>query len=266
MSNSPSSILLFGCGNMGRAMLNGWLRGGQDAQRFTVVDPSDQSLPEGVRHVRDAGDLHAQFDVIILAIKPQMLNELAPTIRPLLSKDAVLISVLAGSRTETLSHLFTGTRIMRMMPNLAAAIGKSPLGLFSNDLDSADRTAIAAFLAPLGTALWLSDETQMDAVTALAGSGPAFVYRYIDALAAAGTELGLPENDALSLAKAVVEGASLLAMQSPYSPKELAAQVTSPGGTTAAGLAVLDEEDALKKLIEHTLRAARDRGIELSKG
>ena len=120
-------------------------------------------------------------------------------------------------------------------------------------------------MAPLGTPEWLADEGQLDAVTALAGSGPAFVYRFIDGLAAAGAELGLQPDQARRLALAMVEGASALAAASPDSPAELARKVTSPGGTTAAGLAVLDKDEALARLVEATLRAARDRGAELAR-
>ncbi len=152
------------------------------------------------------------------------------------------------------------------MPNLAAAIGKSPLGLFSQMLDSDGSRQLESMLAALGKTIWLSEEAQMDAVTALAGSGPAFVYRFIDALAAGGVATGLPNDVAAKLALAMVEGAAELAAMSDETPAELAARVTSPGGTTAAGLAVLNHNDALQKLVAETLTAARDRGAELAKG
>jgi pyrroline-5-carboxylate reductase len=150
------------------------------------------------------------------------------------------------------------------MPNLAAGIGKSPLGLFARGLDDAGRVDLEALLAPLGICEWLAREDQLDAVTALAGSGPAFVYRFIAALAESGAELGLEPAQAQRLALAMVEGAASLAATSNAAPAELARRVTSPGGTTAAGLAVLDEDTALARLIAATLRAARDRGAELA--
>jgi len=150
------------------------------------------------------------------------------------------------------------------MPNLAAAIGKSPMGLFAAGLDESARHDVTALLAPLGQPEWLAREDQLDAVTALAGSGPAFVYRLIAALAEGGAELGLEPGQADRLARAMVEGAATLAAGSPESPAELARRVTSPGGTTAAGLAVLDRDQALARLIAETLRAARDRGAELA--
>ena len=259
-------LLIIGCGNMGSAMLRGWLAGGVSPERITVVDPVASQLPEGVHLHRSASDLNRTFDVILLGIKPQTLSPLAPEIAATLSPGALVISILAGAQTHTLATHFPAAQIVRLMPNLAAAIGKSPLGLFSNDMDADARRRLDAALAPLGTPIWIDDEGQMDAVTALAGSGPAFVYRVIDALAQGGIAAGLPENVAAKLALSMTEGAALLATGSPASPAELAKRVTSPGGTTAAGLSVLDNADALQNLISETLRAARDRGAALAKG
>lgn len=264
MPTLPSQILIFGCGNMGGAMLRGWIAGGIEPSCFVVVDPVANSLPEGVAVHRSASDITRSFDTVLLGIKPQMIGELAPDIAALLKPEALLISILAGTETATLSGHFPAAKIVRLMPNLAAAIGKSPLGLWSPHVDERARMRLEETLAPLGTPIWLTSETQMNAVTALAGSGPAFVYRFIEALAAGGTNLGLPPATAAQLALAMVEGAALLAAQSNESPDELAARVTSPGGTTAAGLAVLDEAGALTQLIEATLRAASERGAELA--
>ena len=176
----------------------------------------------------------------------------------------MVISILAGTEAATLSGYFPAAKIVRLMPNLAAAIGKSPLGLWSAHLDDSGRSELDEMLASLGTPVWLTSEDQMNVVTALAGSGPAFVYRFIDALAAGGANLGLPPATAARLALAMVEGAALLATASDEAPAELAARVTSSGGTTAAGLAVLDDDAALANLIEATLRAASERGAELA--
>jgi pyrroline-5-carboxylate reductase len=259
-----NSILIFGCGNMGGAMLAGWLRGGLDPARFTVVDPYLESVPAGVTLLREAPA--GQFGTVILGIKPQMLDEAAPVLAPLAGPGAVLVSMLAGVELASLAaRLPDAGALVRVMPNLAVAIGKSPIALFGQGLDEAQRGALDGLMAPLGTPEWLADEGQLDAVTALAGSGPAFVYRFIDALAAAGAELGLEPDQAQRLALAMVEGASALAASSPDSPADLARKVTSPGGTTAAGLAVLDADQAMARLIEATLRAARDRGAELAR-
>lgn len=263
MSGNFPKILIFGCGNMGGAMLRGWLAAGVAPESFTVIDPVASGLPDGITLHRSAEELNTQFDTVLLGIKPQMLASLAPDITGLLVPGALLVSILAGTRTDTLASHFPDARIVRAMPNLAAAIGKSPLGLFS-ELDAA-RSEAEMLLSALGTPIWLAEEAQMDAVTALAGSGPAFVYRFIDALAQGGMAAGLPADVAARLALSMVEGAALLATGSDESPAELAARVTSPGGTTAAGLAVLDNQGALTTLIEATLKAARDRGAELAK-
>ncbi|HEV7233462.1 MAG TPA: pyrroline-5-carboxylate reductase, partial [Sphingorhabdus sp.] len=230
-------ILIFGCGNMGGAMLRGWLAAGVAAESFTVVDPMVSDLPKGVALHRSAAEIDRTFDTLLLGIKPQMLASLAPEVARLLAPGALVISILAGAETATLSGCFPDARIVRLMPNLAAAIGKSPLGLFSDHVDTNERAGIDEMLSALGTPIWLDDESQMDAVTALAGSGPAFVYRFIDALAAGGAEIGLAPQTAARLAMSMVEGATQLAATADENPAELAARVTSPGGTTAAGLA-----------------------------
>ncbi|MBL0924473.1 MAG: pyrroline-5-carboxylate reductase [Sphingomonadaceae bacterium] len=259
-------ILIFGCGNMGGAMLRGWVAAGAPTESFTVIDPVASDLPEGVRLYRTADELNGTYDTVLLGIKPQMLSALAPDIARLLPPDALLLSLLAGTRTVSLSSHFPNARVVRLMPNLAAAIGKSPLGLFSTQLGSNDRAELERDLSALGTAVWLEEEGQMDAVTALAGSGPAFVYRFIDALAQGGSQIGLAPETAARLALAMVEGATQLATAANETPAELAARVTSPGGTTAAGLAVLDADDALTRLVQDTLRAAKNRGAELAMG
>lgn len=259
-----NSILILGCGNMGGAMLAGWLRAGLAPGRFTVVDPVLAKVPVGVRLLRTVPD--ERFDLVVLGVKPQLLDDVVPVLAPLLDESAVLVSMLAGVELVSLAARFPHARaLVRVMPNLAAAIGKSPVALFGQGLDQAARAGLDALMTPLGTPEWLEDEGQLDAVTALAGSGPAFVYRFIDALAAGGAALGLEPGQAQRLALAMVEGAGALAAASPDAPEQLASKVTSPGGTTAAGLAVLDADAALARLVEATLRAARDRGAELAR-
>lgn len=249
---------------MGSAMLRGWLAAGVSPDTFHVVDPVAINLPAGIAVSRSPQEAQQQFDVLLLGIKPQLLSSLASDIAPLLAPGALVMSILAGTTTQTLSEAFPAARVVRLMPNLAAAIGKSPLGVFAPD--TTHRTHIAAWLAPLGAVIWIDDEAHMDAVTALAGSGPAFIYRVIDALTKGGEATGLPHAVAAQLAISMTEGAALLAATSTEAPGELAARVTSPGGTTDAGLAVLDADGALDKLMTQTLRAARDRGAELAKG
>ena len=258
-----SPILILGCGNMGGAMLAGWLAAGLDPARFTVVDPFLAEAPAGVKLLRQVPA--AKFDTVLLGVKPQTIDAAAKALVPAIGPQTVVLSILAGTELASLAaRLPTALAIVRIMPNLAAAIGKSPLGLFGQGLDAAGRSRLEDLLLPLGTLEWLASEAQLDAVTALAGSGPAFVYRFIDALAAGGAELGLDPAQAARLALTMVEGAATLAARADSAPADLAARVTSPGGTTAAGLAVLDQNQALRTLVAATLRAACDRGAELA--
>lgn len=256
------SILIVGCGNMGGAMLRGWLAAGIHPGAFTVVDPVLPAAPAGVTLLRELPD--RSFDAVLLGIKPQGFAELAATLAPRLDPHSMVLSILAGIELNSLAAaLPKAAGWVRIMPNLAAALGKSPLALTANGLDQAAQDAVTALLAPLGAPEWI-DEAQFDLATALVGSGPAFVYRFIDALAAGGATLGFTPHQSQRLAVAMVEGAAELARQSPHSPAELAQMVASPGGTTEAGLKVLDEGNALEALVQATLRAARDRGAELA--
>ena len=260
----PRHLLILGCGNMGGAMLAGWLAGGAAPERFTVVDRSLAEAPAGVTLLRElpaAGD----YDAVMLGVKPQALDSVVAALTPLVGPQTVLLSILAGAELDSLAARFPGAGgIVRIMPNLAVAIGKSPMGLVERGLDTTGRAAVAAFLAPLGTPEWLADEDLMHGVTALAGSGPAFVYRFIDALAAAGEGLGLPRAQADRLALAMVEGAGALAGSSALTPGALAKAVASPGGTTQAGLDVLDADGALAALLAKTLGAAEARSKEMA--
>lgn len=258
------NILIVGCGNMGGAMLAGWLAGGLDPASVTVVDPVLEQVPEGVTLLRDAA-LASAPDLLLLGVKPQMIGELAPGLSHLAGNGATVLSILAGVELATLARLFPrAAGHVRIMPNLAAAIGKSPVALAASGLDESARERITGLMQPLGTPLWIGEEL-FDAVTALTGSGPAFVYRFIDALAEAGASLGLDGDQARKLALAMTEGAALLAAGSPHAPGELADRVASPGGTTRAGLDVLDKDAALARLMADTLRAARDRSAEMAR-
>ena len=257
------SILIVGCGNMGGAMLDGWLAAGLDPARFTVADPGMAAAPDGVTLVRSVPA--GRFDVVLLGVKPQLLDAVAPQVAGAIGPDTVLLSILAGGELASLSARFpVNGGIVRIMPNLAAAIGKSPLALASLGLDDTGREAVTALLAPLGTPEWLASEDLFDAVTALAGCSPAFVYRFIDALAAGAVALGLPEGQARRLALATAEGSALLAGRSPHAPGELARRVASPGGATQAGLDVLDHGDALADVVRAAMAAAARRSAEMA--
>lgn len=257
-------LLQLGCGNMGGAMLAGWLAGGFPAESFTVVDPVLAEPPAGVRLLRAAPDGEAPFDMLLLGFKPQQFAEIAPGLAPLAGEGTLVLSILAGVELATLRARFPAARgIVRIMPNLAAALGKSPIGLVG-EISAEDRAVVDRLMTPLGQAEWLVDEATMHLVTALAGSGPAFVYRMIDALAAGAAALGLPRDQADRLALSMVEGASALAAASPHSPGELADRVASPGGVTRAGMNVIDADARLERLMTDTLRAARDRSVAMA--
>jgi len=253
-------IWLIGCGNMAGAMLSRWLATGLDPARITVVDPGLPRL--GVRVLSSVPD-EPPPDLLMLGVKPQMLADVAPGLQAA-SSSAMLLSILAGTTTRTLRSLFPAARaVLRIMPNLPVAIGKGVVGLHG-DLSRADRDAATALMDPLGLVEWIAEEAHFDAVTALSGSGPAFVYRYIDALAQGGAALGLPADQAARLARATVEGAAVLAAQSDTSPSALADRVASKGGSTRMGLDVLDRDYALVRLAAGALAAAEARNRELA--
>ena len=245
-------------------MLAGWLAAGLAPDRFTVVDPYLAEAPAGVKLLRELPGGH--FDAVLLGVKPQLLGDVAPALTALAGPQTTVLSILAGVELASLRSRFPDAgALVRIMPNLAAAIGKSPVALFAQGLDDAGQAAVTGLMAPLGTPEWLERENQFDLVTALAGSGPAFVYRFIDALASGASALGLDPAQAQRLALATVEGAAALAATSPHSPGELARRVASPGGVTQVGLDVLDADQALARLVEATLRGARNRSAEMAR-
>lgn len=260
---SFQSILVAGYGSMTGAMVEGWLASGLPASAITVYGPREKAVPDGVRFTTAIPE--GPFDALVLGFKPQMMARAAPQLEPLAGSDTVVVSPLAGVELASLARQFPRAGgIVRLMPNLAAALGKSPNALVGQGLGEADMARVTDLAARLGSAEWLADESQFELVTALAGSGPGFVYRFIDALAAGATRLGLDPDQAERLAVRMVEGAGALAAASPLSPADLARKVASPGGMTQKGLDVLDEGEALTRLLTETLRAARDRGREMA--
>ncbi len=257
-------LWLIGAGNMGGAMLRGWIAAGVDPAKITVIDPFAPDVPAGVTLLREIPTGDVQPDTLVLAVKPQQL----PAVRDVFAGKAgaprLLLSILAGVETSTLSSAFSADATVRVMPNLPVSIGEGVSALFSRDADPATRDEATALIAPLGAIEWISEESLFDAVTALSGCGPGFLFRFIDALAAAGVTLGLPADQAGRLAVATVKGSGLLAAQSSESPAVLADRVASPGGSTREGLNVLDAGNALKNLLTETLAAAAKRNGELA--
>ena len=257
-------LVLLGCGKMGSALLAGWLARGLDPAAVWVIEPhpSDWLAGQGVR--LNAG-LPADPAVALIAVKPQMMGAALPGLAAL-GPGTLFLSIAAGTTLAALdAALGGGRRIVRAMPNTPAAVGRGITAIVGNpaagpgDLDMAQ-----ALMAAVGEVVRLPGEGLMDAVTAVSGSGPAYVFHLIEALAAAGAAQGLPADLAMRLARATVTGAGELARQSDASAAQLRINVTSPGGTTAAALAVLmDPDTGLPPLMARAVAAATARGREL---
>jgi pyrroline-5-carboxylate reductase len=258
-------LWLIGCGNMGGAMLRGWLSDGLDPARVTVISPTGRSVPAGIRHLTAVPPDGETPALLLLAVKPQMLDAVAPGLAPILGGETVLLSILAGVEIASLRRRFPDVGgVVRVMPNTPVAVGKGVVALYGEGVGAGAADGIARLMAPLGLVEWLDSEDQFDAVTALSGSGPAFTFRFIDALAEGARALGIPADQALRFARATVEGSAALAMQSDEDPGTLADRVASPGGSTREGLNVLDEGHAFNDLLARTLAAATKRNAELA--
>lgn len=261
-------LLIIGYGNMSGAMLAGWLAGGAAPEQFAILNRSTKPAPDGVRVYASIAEAEAggPHSAIMLGFKPHQLKDLAADFQEL-SRGVPVYSLLAGMTVEQLQAAFPAASAhVRVMPNLASRVNKSPVILAQSGLDHEGREAAFDLFDSLGNAVWLEDEAQFNLATALAGSGPGFVYRFIDALAEAASELGLDHDTAQSLALSMVEGAASLAASAEETPGVLADRVASPGGMTREGLNVLDEDAVLQRLLAQTLRNTRNRGAALSAG
>lgn len=260
-------VLLVGCGKMGSAMLAGWLERGIAADEVVVVEPNPASVPAGVLVVAGAEAVPADFapDVVVLATKPQVMAEVLPPYARFAGR-AVFLSIAAGKTLAFFAtHLGAGAAVVRAMPNTPAAVRRGITVCVADAAVDADRRALCAeLLGAVGEVDWVDDEGLMDAVTAVSGSGPAYVFLLAEAMAAAGEAVGLPADLSARLARATVSGSGELLRQSPESAEQLRKNVTSPGGTTAAALAVLMAEGGIPDLLAEGITAARDRGRELA--
>lgn len=265
------TIALIGAGNMGGAMLEGWIGRGIEPGRVAVIDPAppeairDRFAAWGVRHMQQA-DGPETFDVVMLAVKPQIMGAVLPQALPLLHQKSVAVSIAAGVTLGQLeAGLGAGTAVVRAMPNTPALIGRGITVACANDGASAGQRRMAdALLTATGRCEWVDEEALIDAVTAVSGSGPAYVFHLAECMAAAGVKAGLDEDLAMVLARETVAGAGALLVASEETPAKLRANVTSPNGTTAAALAVLMEEGAMAEMFERAIAAARDRSVSLS--
>lgn len=272
MTERPLSLVLVGAGKMGSALLGGWFGRGIEGASITIIDPAPSEEAQmaarykGVR-VNPAIAEVAAPSVLFLAIKPQTLDEAASQIGPLVGPQTLVLSILAGKTTGNLkARLPNATGIVRAMPNTPAAIRRGISAAYATPAVSAEQRATAdELLSAVGLVEWLDDESHLDAVTAVSGSGPAYVFLLAECLAQAGAAAGLPPELAARLARSTVEGSGELMYRSPEKAvSKLREEVTSPGGTTAAALTILMGESGLKKLIEAAVEAAKRRAAELS--
>ena len=261
---SERGLVLLGCGKMGGAMLKGWLAGGLPAGSVYVIDPAPAPwLAEAGVRVNDG--LPEAPAMTILAVKPQMMGAALPQVAAL-SGRTVFLSIAAGTTISTLeAALGAHAAVIRAMPNTPAAVGRGITAIIGNAaVDEAALSLAETLLGAVGQTVRLDDEAQMDAVTAVSGSGPAYVFHLIETLAAAGEAEGLPPELAMALARATVGGAGVLAEAADETPSELRVNVTSPGGTTQAALEVLmDPDSGFPPLLKRAVAAAARRSREL---
>jgi pyrroline-5-carboxylate reductase len=263
--NLPGPLLLVGCGNMSGAMLAGWLAAGADPRQITVVRPSGRAVADGVR-VLTAPPEDEVPALLLLGVKPQKLDEVAPGLAKVMEPETILVSILAGVELTALRARFPKPRtVVKAMPNLPVSLGKGVTHLLTDAASAgAARAEVERLMRALGHIEWFDDEALFNVASALTAAAPAFLFRFLDALAAAGEQLGLPADRASRLAALMAEGAATLAARSGETPEQLARRVASPGGTTEAGLKILDAEEGLRALLRKTLDASRRRGQEMA--
>jgi pyrroline-5-carboxylate reductase len=273
MPTRERPLLLVGGGKMGEALLAGWLRRDVPREAVLVVEP-DQGRREGFATNHGVGTVARAEDlpeglrpgVLVLAVKPQVMDTVLPAYAPRVDADTLVLSIAAGKPIALFEQaLGQGLGIVRAMPNTPAAVGRGVSVLCANaQASEAQRTLAERLMAAVGATYWVADEALMHAVTAVSGSGPAYLFHMIEALAAAGAAAGLPEDLAMALARGTVSGAGELARLSEESAAQLRVNVTSPGGTTAAALQVLMAPNGLGPLMERAVAAAAQRSRELA--
>ncbi|MEM1130538.1 MAG: pyrroline-5-carboxylate reductase [Pseudomonadota bacterium] len=259
-------LVLLGCGKMGSALLSGWLESGIPAHSIWVVDPHPSDWLGAVDGVHLNQDLPKDPAIILVAVKPQMMTEALPSVDDFGGGGTLVVSIAAGTTIRSLeAALGSTTPVIRTMPNTPAAVGRGITAIIGNAAAHEDHLLLAErLLSTVGQTVRLDDEAQMDAVTAVSGSGPAYVFHLIETLAEAGADQGLPDDLALQLARATVAGAGHLAENAPEDPAQLRVNVTSPGGTTAAALTVLmDRETGFPSLMGRAVAAATARSRAL---
>jgi pyrroline-5-carboxylate reductase len=273
LKNIQGTIVLAGAGKMGGAMLSGWLAQGLDPKRIVVIEPhaTDEIralVAKGVRlnPPKDVGEVAA----LVVALKPQAFREAAPGLKPFAGPATLVVSIMAGTTIAGIAEVLIGKdlggSVVRAMPNTPAAIDRGiTVAVAANNVGAAQRAVADSLLRATGSVEWVEDEGLMDAVTAVSGSGPAYVFLLAEELARAGVEAGLPEALATKLARETVAGSGELLHRSDLSSATLRQNVTSPGGTTAAALQVLMGPDGMQSLLTRAVAAATKRSKELAK-
>ncbi|MBI5323182.1 pyrroline-5-carboxylate reductase [Bradyrhizobium sp.] len=267
LKNITGTIVLAGAGKMGGAMLTGWLAGGLDAKRVVVVEPtpSDEIKALAGKGVRINPKDMAAAETLVLAVKPQSFREAGPLVKPFVGPSTLVVSIMAGTKISALEEV-CGGMVVRAMPNTPAAIGRGiTVAVPAKGVSAAQRAIADALLRATGAVEWAEDEKLMDAVTAVSGSGPAYVFLLAEELARAGVEAGLPAGLAMKLARETVAGSGELLHRSDLPVATLRQNVTSPGGTTQAALEVLMAKDGLQPLMIRAIAAATKRSMELAK-
>jgi pyrroline-5-carboxylate reductase len=266
-ATTNASVFLVGAGRMGGALLRGWLESGLALGNLAVMEPNPSPDTASLLKERGIPQLpDSSPDVLVLAVKPQIMSEALGEYAGHVGANTAVLSIAAGRTVASIAlHLPPGAAIVRAMPNLPAEIGRGITAAYANPHVSAGQRALCdALMRAAGEVAWIGDESYIDAVTAVSGSGPAYVFYLAECLAKAGHDAGLPEELAKQLARATVTGAGELLHRSELSPAQLRENVTSPAGTTAAGLSILMRKPGLQDLIRETVTAAARRSSELS--
>jgi pyrroline-5-carboxylate reductase len=263
-------VVLVGAGKMGLALARGWVAGGLPPGELVLVDPHAGDAARafaaetGVRLQASAEGVLTR--VLVLAVKPQVMLEVMGEVQPSVGQHTLVLSIAAGIPLHTLAAGLDSDRVVRAMPNTPAQLGQGISGAVALSISETDRAAADALLGAIGEVLWFDSEAMLDAVTAVSGSGPAYVFHFVEALALAGMTQGLEPGAAMRLARQTVIGAAALLAADETPAATLRENVTSPNGTTAAALAVLTGEGGLKPLLERAVTAARRRSEELGRG
>jgi pyrroline-5-carboxylate reductase len=259
----PSPTWFVGCGNMAQAMIEGWKAAHVDMSKAVAIRPSGTPV-EGLRTVESVKEAGPAPQMMVLGFKPQQLDEVVPDLGPWITSKTVIISLLAGTEYASLRRRFARGTLVRAMPNLPVSIRRGVVALYSEGLDPVQLKQLGDLFAALGFAMWTQSEKMFGAIGAIAGSGPAYVARFIEALARASEALGLPAELSATIARETALGTAWMSASSGETMRDIARRVASPNGTTEAGLAILDAESALDRLIAGTIEAAAERGRSLA--